>query len=185
MVVKKIIKKIRKNFMSANEYAASIGVKMGKGCWLSTKDFPSEAYMVELGDYVRVAKGTSFYTHGGVWSLRHLFNDKNLDICGKIKVGSYSSIGANCMIMAGVTIGEKCIVAGGSVVTKSVPDGCMVAGNPAKFIGYTEDFYKRIKEKNDFGCNNLTREEKKDFLLSQPEDKFIKKGYIKMPDGKQ
>lgn len=184
MVVKKIIKKIRKNFMSANEYAASIGVKLGKGCWLSTKDFPSEGYMIEFGDYVRVAAGTSFYTHGAVWSLRQLYKDNDLEICGKIKVGSYTSIGANCMIMPGVTIGEHCIVGGGAIVTKSVPDGCMVAGNPAKFIGYTEDFYKRLKEKNDFGCHKLSHEEKKKFLLSQPDDKFIKRGFLKMPDDK-
>ena len=63
------------------------------------------------------------------------------------------------MIMPGVTIGERCIVAGGAVVTKSVPDGCMVAGNPAKFIGYTEDFYKNLKEKNDLGCKNMSHEE--------------------------
>ena len=83
--------------------------------------------------------------------------------------------------MPGVTIGERCIIAGGAVVTKSVPDGCMVAGNPAKFIGYTEDFYKKLKEKHDFGCKNMSHEEKKSFLLAQPNNKFIKKGYINIP----
>ncbi len=63
--------------------------------------------------------------------------------------------------MPDVTIGERCIVAGGAVVTKSVPDGCMVAGNPARFIGYTEDFYKKLKEKHDFGCKKITHEDKK------------------------
>ena len=83
--------------------------------------------------------------------------------------------------MPGVTIGERCIVAGGAVVTKSVPDGCMVAGNPAKFIGYTEDFYKNLKEKNDLGCKNMSHEEKKNFLLAQPNDRFIQKKYIQIP----
>lgn len=179
-----IIQKIKKSRMTANQYAESIGVKLGKGCWLSTKDFPSEGSMIEFGDYVRVAAGTSFYTHGAVWSLRHLYKDEDLEICGKIKVGSYTSIGANVMVMPGVTIGERCIVAGGSIVAKSVPDGCMVAGNPAKFIGYTEDFYVRLKEKNDFGCHKMTHKEKMKYLMSQPEDKFIKKGYIKLPDAK-
>lgn len=184
MFLKSLFKKIAKYRMSDNQYAESIGVKLGKGCWLSTKAFPSEGYMIEFGDYVRVASGTSFYTHGAVWSLRHLYRDDDLEICGKIKVGSYTSIGANCMIMPGVTIGERCIVAGGAVVTKSVPDGCMVAGNPAKFIGYTEDFYKRLKENHDFGCHKLSHEEKKAFLLSQPEDKFIKKGFLRIPEDK-
>ena len=38
------------------------------------------------------------------------------------------------MIMPGVTIGNHVYVGGGSVVTKSVPDHCIVAGNPARII---------------------------------------------------
>lgn len=43
-------------------------------------------------------------------------------------------IGANCFICKGVTIGENSIVGAGSVVTKSVPDNEIWAGNPARFI---------------------------------------------------
>ncbi|QYY35273.1 sugar O-acetyltransferase [Ruficoccus sp. ZRK36] len=43
-------------------------------------------------------------------------------------------IGANASIMPGVTIGENSIVAAGAVVTKDVPDNCIVAGVPAKMI---------------------------------------------------
>lgn len=43
-------------------------------------------------------------------------------------------IGANCIIMPGVTIGEGSIIAAGSVVTKSVPTMCIAGGNPAKVI---------------------------------------------------
>ena len=181
MFVKNIFKKIRKYMMTPNEYAISVGVKLGKGCWLSTKEIPSEGYLIEIGDYVRIASHTSFYTHGGIWSIRKYYNDPTLEQFGKIKIGSYTSIGAHAMIMPGVTIGERCILAGGAVVTKSVPDGCMVAGNPAKFIGYTEDFYKKLKGRYDFGCKNMPHEKKKEFLLAQPEDKFIKKGHIQVP----
>ena len=38
------------------------------------------------------------------------------------------------MIMPGVTIGDHVYVGGGSVVTKSVPDHCIVAGNPARIV---------------------------------------------------
>lgn len=167
--------------MSANKYALSMGVKLGKGCWLSTKEIPSEGYLIEIGDYVRIASHASIYTHGGIWSIRQYYDDPNLEQFGKVRIGSYTSIGAYAMIMPGVTIGERCIVAGGAVVTKSVPDGCMVAGNPAKFIGYTDDFYEKIKEKHDFGCKNMSKKEKERFLLSQPDEKFIKKGYINLP----
>lgn len=49
-----------------------------------------------------------------------------------IKSGAF--IGAHCIILKGVTIGEKSIIGAGSVVTKSVPSGEIWAGNPAKFI---------------------------------------------------
>lgn len=174
-----LLKIVKASIQSPENFAKSIGVKVGHGCSISTKEFPSEGYLVEIGDYVRIAAHASFYTHGAVVALRWLYNDPDLDQFGKIKIGSYTSIGAHAMIMPGVSIGEKCIVAGGAVVTKSVPDGCMVAGNPARIIGHTDEFYRRVKEKYDFGCKRLSHKEKMDFLLSQPDDKFIKKGYLK------
>jgi acetyltransferase-like isoleucine patch superfamily enzyme len=45
-----------------------------------------------------------------------------------------ASIGANSTILCGVTIGEKAVVAAGSVVTKDVPANTLVAGNPAKTV---------------------------------------------------
>ena len=45
-----------------------------------------------------------------------------------------ASIGANSIIVCGITIGEKAMVAAGSVVTKDVPAKTLVAGNPAKII---------------------------------------------------
>ena len=38
------------------------------------------------------------------------------------------------MVLPGVNIGDGCVIGSGSVVTKSVPAGCIVAGNPAKII---------------------------------------------------
>ena len=43
-------------------------------------------------------------------------------------------IGANCLILKGVTIGARSIVAAGSVVTRNVPADCIVGGNPARVI---------------------------------------------------
>ncbi len=43
-----------------------------------------------------------------------------------------ASIGANTTVLCGVTIGEDSLVAAGSMVTKNVPPGTWIAGNPAK-----------------------------------------------------
>ena len=49
-----------------------------------------------------------------------------------------ASLGANCTIVCGHTIGRRALVAAGAVVTKDVPDYAIVAGVPAKVIGTTK-----------------------------------------------
>jgi len=72
--------------------------------------------------------------------LNHGYTDIHLPIkdqpctTGLIRVGNDSWIGANVVVVAGVSIGEHSIVAGGSVVVKDVPPFSIVAGNPAKLI---------------------------------------------------
>lgn len=181
-MIKKFLDYLYLVFASPKAYARHIGVQVGHGTFISTKKFPSEPYLIKIGDYVRIAPGTSFYTHGGTWTLRKRYKESTLDTFGKITIGNYSYIGENCMIMPGVTVGENCIIGAGSVVSKSVPDGVMVAGNPARFIGYTEQFYKRIKNNKELCCKGKSNIDKKMYLLSLADEVFSKKGFIKLPE---
>lgn len=52
-------------------------------------------------------------------------------ISGNCKIGNFSIIGTNGTILPKISVGENVIVAAGAVVTKNVPDNCMVAGIPA------------------------------------------------------
>ena len=52
----------------------------------------------------------------------------------KITIEDEVWIGANVVVVAGVTIGKHCVIAAGSIVTKSIPPYSVVVGNPAKVI---------------------------------------------------
>lgn len=58
-----------------------------------------------------------------------------------IIIGENVWIGMNSIILKGVTLGDNCIVAAGSVVTKSFPNNVMIGGNPAKIIKNNVEFY--------------------------------------------
>ena len=66
---------------------------------------------------------------------------------GEIEIFDNVFIGANSTIMYNVKIGPNAIVAANSVVTKDVPEGAVVGGNPAKVIGSYETVKsKRLKQ---------------------------------------
>lgn len=68
---------------------------------------------------------------------------------GGVKVLSLAKIGANCTLLPGVVVGRNALVGAGSVVTKSIEDGMVAAGNPAVVIKRIEElkcypgFYER------------------------------------------
>lgn len=51
-----------------------------------------------------------------------------------ITIGDDSWLGARCIVLKGVNIGARSIIAAGSVVTKDIPEDCIAAGNPAKVL---------------------------------------------------
>jgi hypothetical protein len=59
---------------------------------------------------------------------------------GRIDIGSDVFIGIASILMPGVTVGDRCVIGAGAVVTKSIPPGHVVAGNPARIICTFDDF---------------------------------------------
>lgn len=98
----------------------------------------------------------------------------DFDSFGKVVIKDWAYIGAHAQIMPGVTIGEGSIVAAGSVVTKSVPDGMVVGGNPAKIICSVNDYLQRNMKYN-LKTKGMSIKNKKRYLLSLNDDVFIKK----------
>lgn len=51
-----------------------------------------------------------------------------------VHIGDGTWLGEGVMVMAGVTIGKKCVIGGGSVVTRDIPDYCIAVGSPARVV---------------------------------------------------
>ena len=89
---------------------------------------------VTIGNHVNLAQGIT------VTALNHNFDDTNKRIDEQgvttqpVTIEDDVWIGANAVILPGVTIGEHCVVAAGAIVTKDVPPHTLVAGVPAKVI---------------------------------------------------
>jgi acetyltransferase-like isoleucine patch superfamily enzyme len=60
-------------------------------------------------------------------------------VCVPTRIKRGASIGSSATLLCGITVGEGAIVGAGSVVTKDVPPGTVVAGNPAKILRKVEE----------------------------------------------
>ncbi len=87
---------------------------------------------VTFDDYCMVGPGTLIATTGHPTDPQG--RRDRLAISKPITVDDDVWIGGNCTIVDGVTIGSNVIVAGGAVVTKDVPNNCVVAGVPARVV---------------------------------------------------
>ena len=74
-----------------------------------------------------------------IWTLNHDYNDIHFAAKGApVYIGDYAWICSRSIILPGISIGKGAVVASNAVVTKDVPDWAIVAGIPAKIIGYRE-----------------------------------------------
>lgn len=93
---------------------------------------------IYIGNNVRIGNGTTIFDtnfHSLDWSVRmDQDNDVKMAKTAPVRIDNNVFIGTRCIICKGVTIGEKSIVAAGSVVVKDIPAGEIWGGNPARFI---------------------------------------------------
>lgn len=123
-------------------YARSIGVRIGRGCHFYAADvgmFGSDPYLIAIGDNVHITKGVMFVTHdGGTLILRKEVPD--LELTAPISIGNDVYIGVNAIILAGVTVGDRCIIGAGAVVTKSIPANSVAVGVPARVVKTVDEY---------------------------------------------
>lgn len=109
---------------------------------------------LSVGDHTFIGRGTFINAGGGVsigsdvligpdakiWSADHRFDELDVHIrhqghtFAPVVIGNDVWIGANCIVLKGVTIGTGAVIAAGSVVKADVPEYAVVAGVPAKVL---------------------------------------------------
>lgn len=110
-------------------------VKIGKGTGISNASIFA-ANKIEIGSFTKIGGAVKIYDTD-FHSLNYINRmDKRTDRAqsSPVVIGDNVFIGAQSIILKGVTIGNRAIIGAGSVVTKNIPDDEIWGGNPAKFI---------------------------------------------------
>jgi maltose O-acetyltransferase len=112
------------------------GLKVGKNVYIfQDVEFDSGyPFLIEIGDNCRIGKNVLILAHDAT-----TFKELGITRLAPVKILEGSFIGQRAVILPGVTIGPRAMVAAGSVVNRSVPEGRAVAGNPARpYTTYAE-----------------------------------------------
>jgi len=115
------------------------GAVIGKKCKISSHSFICEG--VTIQDEVFIGHSVTF-TNDKVpraTTADGMLQGSQDWVCIPTLVKRGASIGSGSTILCGITIGEHALIGAGSVVTRDVPPGCIVAGNPARVIGTVKD----------------------------------------------
>ncbi len=129
---------------------------------------------ITIGEHTIIGANTLIYdSDGHTYSPDRGWNTPRLQTGRPINIGNKCFIGTRCIILGGVTIGDSCVVAAGSVVTQDVPSGHRAYGNPAqveplpKYLGGPEpaDVAKPALSGSDCSATVAEGDAMQDFLL--------------------
>jgi len=113
---------------------------VGNNVRIGVDNFIQASGMVTLEDNILMGPGVK------IWSINHVFKEIDTPISEQgyvykaVRIGEGCWLGANVIVLPGVTIPKGCVIAAGSVVTnKNYPKFAILAGNPCKVIGNRND----------------------------------------------
>ena len=112
--------------------------------------------LITLSEGVTISSNIRILTHDWAVDTVHLafaecdITKRPIGRLQEVKIGAYSFIGTDSVIMPGSSIGKGVIVGAGSVIRGTIPDFSIVIGNPATVIGDSRDYCRKTFEK--IGC---------------------------------
>lgn len=106
------------------------GLELGENVFVNYNAVMLDSGMIRIGSNTKIGPNAQFYTPNH--PIDYIERRKPQETALPITIGEDCWIGGGVTICPGVTIGDRCIVAAGSVVTKDMPDDCLVAGCPAE-----------------------------------------------------
>jgi acetyltransferase-like isoleucine patch superfamily enzyme len=120
---------------------------VGHHCYISPGANVTDPAYVKIGNNVRINACAIFGHDGAVNMVNRAFGHR-LDSVGKVEIRDNVFIGYGAIILPNVTIGPNAIVAAGSVVTRDVPEGSVVAGSPAKPVSTVDAYVAKMQAQN-------------------------------------
>ena len=125
-----------KNVTIYNSTTISGDVEIGENCWIGPFCSLDGSGGLKIGEHCSISVGTQILTHDTVkWAVS---GGKHPYEYSPTAIGDYCFIGSHAVIAKGVKIGKHCVVGAGAVVLKDIADYSIVAGVPAKKIGFVE-----------------------------------------------
>lgn len=132
--------KIGKNCVMGQNVNVGNNVTIGNNCKIQNNVSVYEG--VTLEDYVFCGPSMVFTN---ILDPRCKYPQVGSDFYIKTLVKEGASLGANCTIVCGNTIGKGAIVGAGAIVTKDVPDFALVIGSPARIVGWVSEAGRKLQ----------------------------------------
>lgn len=112
-------------------------VRVGAGTWVGPNVMlDGSGGTLDIGSTCSISAGVQIYTHDTVlWAVSGGILPRRE---GAVSVGDCVYVGSQSIIAPGVVIGARCVVAANSFINRSIPEGTIVGGTPAKAIGRVE-----------------------------------------------